>query len=70
VPQVNPALGGKRPVDLLKRDRVAEMAEAARAYFVQPALATAATREAARRNVRFTFFVRSAILQTGLRGEV
>jgi len=31
----NPTLGGKRPIDLLKQDRVAEVVEAARAYFQQ-----------------------------------
>ena len=31
----NPTLGGQRPIDLLKHDRVAEVVEAARAYFQQ-----------------------------------
>ncbi len=32
----NPALGGRKPIDLLKRDRVAEVVEAARDYFGKP----------------------------------
>ena len=31
----NPTLGGQRPIDLLKHDRVAEVVEAAQAYFQQ-----------------------------------
>jgi uncharacterized protein (DUF2384 family) len=34
--RANPALGGRKPIDLLKRDRVADVVEAARDYFTQP----------------------------------
>lgn len=32
--RANPVLGGRKPIDLLKRDRVDDVLEAARAYFV------------------------------------
>ena len=34
--RANPTLGGRKPIDLLKRDRVGEVVEAARDYFGQP----------------------------------
>ncbi|MBN9581135.1 MAG: DUF2384 domain-containing protein [Afipia sp.] len=34
--RANPVLGGRKPIDLLKRDRVSEVVEAARDYFTQP----------------------------------
>ena len=34
--RVNPTLGGRKPIDLLKRDRVGAVVEAARDYFGQP----------------------------------
>jgi len=34
--RANPALGGRKPIDLLKRDHVGEVVEAARDYFGKP----------------------------------
>jgi hypothetical protein len=31
--QANPVLGGRRPIDLLKQDRIEEVVETAQAYF-------------------------------------